>query len=125
MPYRLKMSKIQSVLALREKGWTYSRIARELGVHRETVARYVQRQETPSIAAPEVSEAKPAEAPPGSDDPKPTEAPRRTAKRNDCRNRIRRGWPSRGSEVISLRGWIARIEGAGRRTATGRESVGR
>ena len=45
MPNRLKMSKIQSVLALREKGWTYSRIARELGIHRETVARYVQRQE--------------------------------------------------------------------------------
>lgn len=88
MPNRLKMSKIQSVLALREKGWTYSRIARELGVHRETVARYVQRRENPSITAPEVSEAKPAEAPPGSDNSKPTEAPRRTAERpigrSDC-----------------------------------------
>ena len=39
MPNQLKMSKIQSVLALRQQGWTFTRIARELGIHRQTVAR--------------------------------------------------------------------------------------
>jgi len=42
MPYRLKMSKIQSIFALRQQGWPFARIARELGVHRQTVARHVR-----------------------------------------------------------------------------------
>ncbi len=43
MPNQLKMSKIQSVLALRQQGWTFTRIAQELDIHRETVAQYVRR----------------------------------------------------------------------------------
>ena len=38
MPNQLKMSKIQSILALRQQGWSFTRIARELGIHRQTVA---------------------------------------------------------------------------------------
>jgi DNA-binding NarL/FixJ family response regulator len=30
----------QSILALSERGWSQRRIARELGINRETVARY-------------------------------------------------------------------------------------
>ena len=55
MPNRLKMSKIQSILALRQQGWSFTRIARELGIHRQTVARYVREH------------SKPSEAPTGSD----------------------------------------------------------
>lgn len=38
---RLKMATVHSILTLRSRGWSYRRIARELGVHRETVKRYV------------------------------------------------------------------------------------
>lgn len=57
MANQLKMAEIHSILRLRTRGWSFRRIARELGVHRETVARYVQ-----LAAAP----AKPANAPIGS-----------------------------------------------------------
>ena len=36
----LKMADKQRILALLELGWSYRRIQRETGVHRETVARY-------------------------------------------------------------------------------------
>ncbi len=38
----LKMAKVHSIQTLHARGWSQRRIARELGVHRETVARYVQ-----------------------------------------------------------------------------------
>ena len=41
----LKMAKVNSIQVLHARGWSQRRIARELGVHRETVARYVQRTE--------------------------------------------------------------------------------
>lgn len=63
MPNRLKMSKTQSILALREQGWSFTRIARELGIHRQTVARYVREHSKSTLA------------PTGSDDPKSTKAP--------------------------------------------------
>ena len=76
MPNQLKMSKIQSILALRQQGWPFTRIARELGIHRQTVADYVRRH------------SKPTEAPSGSEEPKPTEAPRKSLSgdsgRSDC-----------------------------------------
>ena len=37
MANQLKMAKINAILTLRERGWSCRRIARELGVHRETV----------------------------------------------------------------------------------------
>ena len=42
MANQLKMAQQQAVIALALRGWSYRRIARELGVHRETVARYVR-----------------------------------------------------------------------------------
>ena len=38
----LKMAKVHSIQVLHARGWSQRRIARELGIHRETVARYVQ-----------------------------------------------------------------------------------
>jgi transposase len=57
MANQLKMAEIHSILTLRTRGWSFRRISRELGVHRETVARYVQLAGAP---------AKPANAPIGS-----------------------------------------------------------
>ena len=42
MANRLKMADVQAILTLRSRGWSFRRIGRELGVHRETAARYVQ-----------------------------------------------------------------------------------
>jgi len=36
----LRMAKVQAIIGLLEQGWSYRRIAKELGVHRQTVARY-------------------------------------------------------------------------------------
>lgn len=46
MANRLKMAEVQAILALRARGWSFRRIGRELGVHRETAARYVRVAET-------------------------------------------------------------------------------
>jgi len=40
MSNRLKMANIHAIIGLLKQGWSYRRIARELGVDRETVARY-------------------------------------------------------------------------------------
>ncbi|MFV1968452.1 MAG: IS21 family transposase [Pirellulaceae bacterium] len=42
MANQLKMAEIHAILTLRARGWSYRRIGRELGVHRETAARYVR-----------------------------------------------------------------------------------
>jgi transposase len=47
----LKMAVIHAIEELLKHGWSHRRIARELGVHRETVARYArQRDSKPSIS---------------------------------------------------------------------------
>jgi transposase len=65
----LKMALIETIYSLHQRGWSQRRIARELGIHRETVARHL-------LGSPP---AKPAIAPPGSqaqsDDSKPANAP--------------------------------------------------
>lgn len=58
MANQLKMGTVQSILTLRERRWSFRRIARTLGVHRETVSRYVRASEA----------SKSANAPPGSAD---------------------------------------------------------
>lgn len=58
----LKMAKVQSILSLNAQGWPQRRIARELGVDRETVRKYVEQQ---------FCGAKPANAPTGSAESKP------------------------------------------------------
>ena len=44
MANQLKMAQVQTILTLRTRGWSYRRISRELGVHRETVKRYVEQE---------------------------------------------------------------------------------
>lgn len=58
----LKMAIIQSIFSLRAQGWSQRRIARELGVDRETVGRYLRQR---------LCGAKPANAPTGSEESKP------------------------------------------------------
>jgi transposase len=66
----LQVAVIDTILSLHQRGWSQRRIARELGVHRETVARYLRRLPT---------DPKPANAPIGSPAPddgsKPANAP--------------------------------------------------
>lgn len=86
MANQLKMGSIQAILMLRKRGWSFRRIARELGLHRENVARHVPLagQKPLSVQAadgPDPGQAplKPARAPIGSDAdpqaPKPAKAP--------------------------------------------------
>ncbi len=42
MANQLKMAIVDAIVSLAQAGWSQRRIARELGVDRETVARYVQ-----------------------------------------------------------------------------------
>lgn len=62
----LKMAKVQSIRSLHAQGWPARRIARELGVDRETVRKYVLEQ---------TCEPKPANLPTGSADSKPANLP--------------------------------------------------
>lgn len=61
MANRLKMAKIQAILELHHRGWSQRRIARELGIDRETVGRYL------GLAAGEMppGESNPADHPSG------------------------------------------------------------
>ncbi len=63
MANQLKMAVVHAVIGLLEQRWSYRRIARELGIHRETVARYDRLRQ--SVAS------KPANLPPGSDSSDP------------------------------------------------------
>jgi IS30 family transposase len=42
MANSLKMATANAIVALWRRGWSYRRIASELGVHRETVSRHVK-----------------------------------------------------------------------------------
>jgi transposase len=61
----LKMAEVHAIQTLRARGWSFRRIGRELGVHRETVARYVRLAES---AAAGTCGSKPANLPAGSGD---------------------------------------------------------
>ena len=58
MANRLKMALIEAILALHQRRWSQRRIADELDIDRETVARYIRQAAAPP--------PKPAKAPPGS-----------------------------------------------------------
>ncbi len=85
----LTMAQVQTVLQLKDRGWSNRRIERELGIHRETVARYLTQPEIPgnnsdpprlesakpvdgqailATAGVDPGNSKPARAPLGSDD---------------------------------------------------------
>ena len=57
MANQLRMAKIGAILALHRRKWSIRRIAKELGLHRDTVARHLQLDNARS---------KPARAPLGS-----------------------------------------------------------
>lgn len=65
----LKMAKKQAIIGLLESGWSQRRIARELGVNRETVGRYAKLKESkPAIVTPgleSLKSSKPAIVTPG------------------------------------------------------------
>jgi len=70
MANQLKMAMVNAILTLKQRGWSQRRIARELGINRETVARYVNLRE---------SDSKPAtNAPTGSEGLKPAKTPIRS-----------------------------------------------
>ena len=66
----LKMAVRETIRTLHRRGWSQCRIADELGINRETVARHLRQADPPP---------KPANAPPGSEAPdgapKPANAP--------------------------------------------------
>src|SRR5438874_477053 len=72
MANQLRMGLVQSIVTLHAHGWSRRRIARELGVHRQTVGRYVNcagSAKPASIAPPGSAVAD--NAPIGIDVPKP------------------------------------------------------
>src|SRR6266436_1508983 len=82
----LKMAVSETIRTLHRRGWSQRRIADELGINRETVARHLRQADPPSkpAIAPPGSTApegasKPANAPPGSEEgegaPEPANAP--------------------------------------------------
>jgi transposase len=65
----LKMAMVQSILSLHAQGWSQRRIARALGIDRETVRRYVQELSKPAnapVGSGGSGDSKPANAPIGS-----------------------------------------------------------
>ena len=66
MSYLLKVATIDIILSLHRRGWSQRRIACELNVNRETVARHLKHAK---------SAAEPANAPTGSDIPDPAAEP--------------------------------------------------
>lgn len=53
MSNQLAMSKVHSIMTLHSRGWSCRRIGRELGIHRDTVRRYVRQARLAAELAPE------------------------------------------------------------------------
>jgi len=51
MANQIKVAMVNSILTLRRQGWSFRKIAKALGVHRQTVARYVHQAEQESKPA--------------------------------------------------------------------------
>src|SRR2546428_11786327 len=64
--YQLKVNQQQSIIALHEQGWSRRRIARELGLDRGTVGKYLagkSKPATPQTGSEEAGPSKPATNP--------------------------------------------------------------
>ena len=57
MSNELGMAMRQAILALKARSWSHRRIAREMGIHRETVGRYLSLAAKPATNPPAESEA--------------------------------------------------------------------
>ena len=98
MANQLKLAMVNAIWTLRQRGWSQRRIARELGIDRETVARYVHLGQTdpkPATNAPTGSAgSKPANAPLGSEDrdsPKPGPESRCESYRHEVEDKLQSG----------------------------------
>lgn len=69
MANRLKMAQQNTILVLAQRGWSYRRIALELGVHRDTVSLHVRRAAAAGLGPGPPAEANPAISIAGSDGP--------------------------------------------------------
>jgi len=67
MANRLKMAQVHAIHVLGERKWSQRRIARELGIHRETVARYLRLARAGPLPDATGDPAKPAKVITGSD----------------------------------------------------------
>lgn len=56
----LKLDFQEAIIRLREKGWSRPAIARELGIHRETVGRYLRLSAKPATELPAGSASVPS-----------------------------------------------------------------
>ncbi len=65
MANKLKMAQAQAIEALRSQGWSCRRIARELGIHRDTVRKYVQELDTFGSKPANVTAGNPSNSAPG------------------------------------------------------------
>ena len=94
MANRIKMDNVHAIKTLRQQGWPERKIARDLGIHRGTVRRYLRLQKqavadnSKCTKAPPGSEgsetSKPAKAPPGSDDNLPVISKGLRGRRSAC-----------------------------------------
>src|ERR1700756_1551672 len=74
MVNQLKMATIDAILSLHQRKWSIRRIAKELGIHRDTVARQIrlwEQQAKPASSAGGAQDAKPATLEGGAHDAKP------------------------------------------------------
>jgi len=87
MANQIRMAQVHAIQVLRDQGWSERRIARELGIHRDTVARYLRlRRAGPSPDTPDPP-AKPAKVITGLDVPRGPELSRGTASEATSRSR--------------------------------------
>jgi transposase len=78
MAYQLKVTIQEAIFRLKESGWAQRKIARELRIHRETVARYLR-------LAGQTSDSKPAISTPGSADQNvPFRPPAKSGRQSSC-----------------------------------------
>ena len=74
MANHLTMALVDTIRSLHQRGWSQRRIAEELGIHRETVARHLglaaesKPANAPTGKRPKSSSSKPAKAPPGDEE---------------------------------------------------------
>ena len=100
MANRIKVAIAVSILTLRQQGWSFRRIAKALGVHRETVARYVRLAQAGAKPATNLStgseghgEAKPANLSAGNSGPKSLCEPFREVVLRKLTEGLKEPWP--------------------------------